>query len=234
VGTFTETAAYIRVRALCAAGQDTTANAILTADTVTARICTLADVKGRLGISDTDHDDTINRIISGLTTLFETHCERPLLLNAAETTEYYTGKGGYLQLHRYPVVSITSIKESLTYDFDGASAMVENTDYRLSKAGLNGVVVSLLCDWSSDPDSIQVVYNGGYCSAGQTPGEGEWALPADLREAAIEQASFIFKRKDDLGLSGVGFEGGSINKFSPMDLLPMVRKILDSYRRVSL
>jgi len=84
------------------------------------------------------------------------------------------------------------------------------------------------------PDSIRLIHKGGYCSAGQTPGEGEFAMPADLREAAIEQSSFIFKRKDDLGLSGIGFEGGSISKFSPMDLLPMVKKILDSYRRPSL
>ena len=234
VGTFTETAAYIRVRAKCAAGQDTTATAILTADSAVGRICTLADVKGRLGVGDTGSDSLINRIISGLTTLFETEIDRPLLLNAADVTEYYTGKGQYLRLRRYPIVTITSITESLTYDFDGATAMIENTDYRLVNNGINGIVCSLLCDWASDPDTIQVVYRGGYCSAGQTPGDGEHYMPADLREAAIEQASFIFKRKDDIGLSGVGFEGGSINKFSAMDLLPMVRKILDSYRRLSL
>jgi len=234
VGTFTETAAYVRVRAQCAADQDTTVTAILTADSVTARICSLADVKDRLVISDSGHDTVISRIISGLTVLFETHCDRPLLLNAADATEYYTGRGQYLQLKRYPVVSITSIKESLTYDFDGATAMIANEDYRLLKAGLNGIVCSLLCDWSNVPDSIQFIYKGGYCSAGQTPGDSEYAMPADLREAAIEQSSFIFKRKDDIGLAGVSFEGGGLSKFSAMDLLPMVRKVLDSYRRVSL
>lgn len=234
VGTFTETAAYIRIRGKCAAGQDTTAAAILTADSATGRICTLADVRERLGISDTDHDAAINRIVSGLTVLFETHCDRPLIVNSADVTEYYTGRGQYLQLMRYPIVAITSITESLTYDFDGATAMIANEDYRLLRAGMSGVLCSLLCDFSSAPDSIRVIYKGGFCSAGQTPGEGQWLMPADLREAGIEQSSFIFKRKDDLGLSGVGFESGSISKFSPMDLLPMVKKILDSYRRPSL
>jgi len=59
-------------------------------------------------------------------------------------------------------------------------------------------------------------------------------MPADLREAAIEQATFLWKRKDDIGLSAVGFEGGSVSKFSAVELLPMVRQILDNYRRPQL
>lgn len=92
----------------------------------------------------------------------------------------------------------------------------------------------MFVSWFEVPDSIQVIYKGGYCSAGQTPGTGEFALPADLREAAIEQASFFFKRRDDLGLAGVSFEGGSISKFSAMDLLPMVKKVLDNYKKPGL
>jgi len=136
VGTFTETAAYVRVRAKCSAGDDTIVKAMLTADSAVGRICTLADVKGRLVDSGTVNDIVINTIISGLTVLFETHCERSLLLNAADATEYYTGRGSYLQLRRYPIVSITSITESLTYDFDGATAMIANEDYRLVNMGL--------------------------------------------------------------------------------------------------
>ena len=87
-------------------------------------------------------------------------------------------------------------------------------------------------NWSRTRDSVQVIYKGGYCSAGQAPGAGEYAMPADLREAAIEQATFIFKRKDDIGLAGVSAEGGSISKFSSMDLLPMVKNVLNDYRRL--
>jgi len=45
----------------------------LLADSVTGRICTLTDVKDRLGISDTEHDKAINRIISGLEAIFDGH-----------------------------------------------------------------------------------------------------------------------------------------------------------------
>lgn len=233
-GTFTETAKFLRVRATCAAESDTTAEAVLLADSVVGRICTLADVKDRLGLTDTDHDSTINRIISGLEEIFNSHTKRSLIVSAADVTEYFTGLGSYLQLNRYPIVSITSVKEAYGYDFDSASALSENTAYRKVAKGKNGILYRVFSTWLSVEDTIQVIYRGGYCAAGQTPGEGEFAMPADMREAAIEQTTFLFKRRDDIGLSGVGFEGGSISKFSAIDLLPMVKKVLDKYRRPQL
>ncbi len=233
-GAFTEPARFVRVRALCAAGEDTTASAWLLADSTVARICTLADVKDRLGETETDHDVTINRIITGLEAIFNEYTRRTLIVNAADVTEYYTTEGRYLQLNRYPVVSITSIKQAIDYDFDNTDVMTADTDYRLIGAGKNGIIYRMNLSWFATADSIQVVYRGGYTAAGQEPGDGEFAMPADLREAAIEQTSFIHKRKDDIGLAGVGFEGGSISKFSSMNLLPMVKKILDNYRRPQL
>ncbi len=233
-GTFTETARFVRIRTLCAADEDTTASAWLMADSTVGRICTLADVKDRLGETQTDYDTAINRIITGLESIFNEYTRRTLIVNAADVTEYQTAIGRYLQLARYPVVSITSIKQALDYDFDSADAMTADTDYRLVAGGKKGIIYRIYSSWFETADSVQAIYRGGYCSAGQTPGDGEFALPADLREAAIEQASFIFKRKDDIGLTGVGFEGGSISKFGSMDLLPMVKKILDNYKKPSL
>ena len=233
-GVFTETAKFLRLRALCVASEDTTAEAYLLADSVIARICTLTDVKDRLGLTDTEYDTMINRLIAGLETIFENYTRRKLLVSAVDVTEYFSGCGSLLLLNRWPVVSITSVKLAYDYDFDSADALVENTELRQVAAGKNGIIHRINMSWPENPDTIQVIYRGGYCSAGQTPGEGEFALPADLREAAIEQASFLFKRKDDIGLSSVSAEGGSISKFSAMDLLPMVKKILDNYKKPGL
>jgi hypothetical protein len=233
-GTFTETAKFVRVRAKCAAGEDTTVTAILLADSATGRICTLADVKDRLGITSTDYDLVISRIISGIGSLFDTVTGRSLIVNAADVTEYYKGLSPLLVVKRYPIVSITSITEALDYDFSNATALVANTDYRLTDDGAGGILHRIYTYWPDVPDAVQVVYRGGYCSAGQTPGSGETAMPNDLREAAIEQASFIFKRKDDIGLTSVAFDGGSIGKSSPMKLLPMVEQTLKPYWRPQL
>jgi len=234
-GTFTESAKFVRIRAKCSTGGDTTANAILLADSATGSICTLSDAKDRLGLTDTDHDQLINRIILGIDALFNGFVNRSLLVTPTDVTENYTGCGRQLQLKRYPVVAITSIKQSVIYDFDSADALVENSGYRLVNSGRNGIIYSMYgTSWLDTPDCIQVIYRGGYCAAGQTPGTGEAAMPADLREAAILQTTFVFKRKDDIGLTGVSFDGGSISKSAPIKLLPMVEQILKKYRRPQL
>ena len=199
------------------------------------RVCTLADVKGRLGIDNADHDTVINTIIASMESIFNSYTQRHLIVTASDVTEYFTGRGGvYLQLLRYPVVAITSIKEAIDYDFTNADALVADTDYRLMSAGANGILSRIYACWQQTPDSIQIVHRGGYCAAGVTPGSGETALPDDIREAAIEQSCLFFKRKDDLGLSSVSFEGGSIQKFNTLDLFPFVRQTLDNYRRIIL
>lgn len=199
-----------------------------------ARICTLSDVKDRLGEESSDYDDMLTRMILGLEGIFNGHVARELIAPAADVTEYYTGLAEFLQLRRYPVIAITSIKEAADYDFDSADALTVDEEYRLMREGVNGIALRIYARWLTVPDSIQVVYRGGYCAAGQSPGEGETALPNDIREAAIEQATFLYKRKDDLGLSSVGFQGGSISKFSAIELLPQVKKVLDKYRIATL
>jgi hypothetical protein len=231
----TETPVYVRVRAMCADGEDTTAKAYLMTSASDGSICTLSDIKVRLGIEDkTEFDTVIKQIISSVESIFDAYTCRKLIITAADVTEYITGCGRFLQLRRYPVASITSIKETNDYDFDNADVMVANTDYRLLDAGNKGVITKLFGPWYDFPDGVQVIYRGGYVPADQTVGSGETAIPADLREAAIMQATFIFKRRDDIGLTGVSFNGGDFTKFSAMDLLPLVKDILDNYKRKTL
>jgi hypothetical protein len=234
VGTFTDTANFLRVRALCATDEDTTAEAWLLADSSVGRICTIDDIKNRLGITSTDHDQTIGRIVLGLEAIFDRYCRRKIIQTGEDVTEYYAGMGRHLQILYYPIISITTIKESYSYDFDSATALTVDTSYRLVGTGKSGILYRIGSSWPDQEDAIQIVYRGGYCSAADTPGDSETALPADLREAAIEQGSFVFKRRDDIGLSSVGFTGGSINKFSAMKLLPMVEAVLKSHIKPSL
>jgi len=231
LGAFDETAPYVRIRAKCAADEDTTASAVLLADTATGRLCTLADVKDRLGIEKTEFDDILNMIITSLESIFNNYTHRHLIVTPAAVTEFYTGSGDdYLQLKRYPLVAITSIKESLAYNFDDATALTADTNYRLINNGFKGIIHKRYSRWPAAPDCIQIIYRGGYCSAGQSPADDEYSLPADIRDAAIMQASLLFKRRDDINISSQGFQGGS-TKNEPLKLLPFVRDILKDYRR---
>jgi len=231
-GIFTSTAKFVRIRAICGTDDDTTANVYLLADSVVGRICTLADVKDRLGISTTEDDTLINRIITGLESIFDNYTMRKLLLNAIDETVYWTGQGQRIILPRFPIVSITSIKECWNYDFNNATALTANTDYRL--LANSGIVYRISSAWNNCEDGVEIKYRGGYVSAGQTPAAGETAMPADISEAAIEQASFIYKRRMNIGLLSQSSNGGSISSFSAMDLLPLVKDTLDRHKRLIL
>jgi len=197
-------------------------------------ICTLADVKTRLGLGDTEYDDIINPILDGIDSIFDAETSRTLIAPAADVTETCTGCGRYLSLPAYPLISITSIVESYDHDFTAGTTLTAGSDYWQMSSGINGILYRSGVSWIPVPDCIQVIYRAGYCAAGVTPEAGEHALPGDLREAGIQQASLIFKRRDDIGLSSHGFDGGSINKFQQVDLLPLVKKTLKKYRRPSL
>ena len=207
------------------------------ADSAAARLCTLDDVKRRLGILDlTEHDILINNIIAGIGDLFDAYTNRTLLMAATDQTEYYTGAGQRLQL-RSVTRSFQSlrIKVAYDYDFDSVDSYALNTDYRIVNNGLKGVIYPAIATTFPDyDDCIQLIYNGGYCGADITPDSGQYELPYDLREAATCQAILTFQRRNDLGLSGNSFDGGSITKFTSLDLLPLTKRILDSYRRHTL
>lgn len=226
---FTTSAKFVRVRV--SANDAMNFTAYLFAASSSPKLATLADIKTRLGLTDTEHDTTLTRILASLASIFDSFCRRPLIAPAAAVTEYYTGNGPALQLDRYPVISITSIKVSTTWDYDNADALTANSGYRLLRGGEKGIVRYAYNNWPMTDDCIQVVYRGGYCAAGVTPADGEFALPNDLREAAIEQCCFIWKRRDDIGLQSVGFDGGDISKFGPMKLLPIVEQTLKDYRK---
>ena len=207
-------------------------------DPAARHFCTLADIKTRLGQTKTDFDEIINSIIIGIDGMFEAYCGRPLLMTSEDVTEYVGADMAWrrLLLRRYPIISITSIKEASDYDFDAATALVLNTDYRPVNSGLNGIILRLDDYWPAGEDVIEVKYRGGYCGAGEAAAKGEYALPAELREAAIMQGCFMFKRKDDLGLSAINSQSGSINKFADVDFLPLVKKTLDNpkYKKPSM
>jgi len=197
-------------------------------------MCTVEDVKTRLGLSDTDYDDIITQIVGGVDSIFDQRTYRTLIAPVAAVTEYYSGLGYYLQLNRYPVISIASITESYDYDFDNSTPLTVNQDYRQMNSGKNGILYKRLGGWLDAPDCIQVEYRGGFCAAGVAPGAGEHALPDDLREAAIQQTSLIFKRRDDIGLTSHGFDGGSVDILQSISLLAEVKETLKHYRRPSL
>lgn len=199
---------------------------------------TTADlVKQRADITGDSHDDLVAAVIAGVSMAIANWCRRAKagvnLLELQEAREEYHDGGGFvLQLDCYPVVPpITSVTESFIRDFDHGVILLADSDYTLKPESgrlyrLNGE------RWCWGISTVQVIYDGGYLPADSEdePEEGQIPMPADLTEAATQQAVHLFRNRDRLGLQTISSGGGSISIVTA-DLLPMVKSMLEPYRR---
>lgn len=78
--------------------------------------------------------------------------------------------------------------------------------------------------FAGGPQSVKVVYTGGYLTA-----DGQ-DVPADLRLAALISAKILFDRREEIALQSKALEGGSFSLLQPLVLPPSVTKLLDHYR----
>ncbi len=191
-------------------------------------LCTVAEIKTIMGETGSGNDAVLAELAASVTAQFEEFCCRKFIVG--NLTEYHQGPGSMVHVNAWPIVSVTSIKESFTYDFDSATALTLNTDYRIVKNGLIGVIQRLNCNWPSWSDGVQIVYRGGYTAAGDTPGVGEMAVPESLRGAAAKQCICEFTGRNSPGSKGESFDGGNseLHKLEPF--LPEVLKVLEPYR----
>lgn len=129
-------------------------------------LVSLADVKTRLGIADTDSDAYLNAQISYISTLIANYCERVFCVNdytqtwqrPMDTGLVWGSKG--LSLYHYPVNSVASVTVNGTL-LDPSAYTLNTRDWTLvSEAFLTGY-------------DIEVVYNAGFDP-----------IPADVAMAA--------------------------------------------------
>jgi len=199
-------------------------------------LCTLAQFKTRYDVTGTGHDALITQILTGVSAQLAAEAGRisqgvPALekTTLTETITVSDERLATIILACRPVVSITSVKEAFYGDHADADALVENEDYQIDKPlGLLHRIGYWLCGRLT----VQVVYIGGYVSAGDTPGDGETALPDDIVEAALDQAGFVYQRRMSKGLTSESVQGGSISAYAQDKLLPGVAATMRRYRRL--
>ena len=143
------------------------------------------------------------------------YCNRDF--ERAERVEYHSGGGLYLYLKGLPVVAVTAVHGSNTWEWD-AGHLIPADHYQLLEAGLLAYRFGI---WPYGLKALQVTYTGGYGAA---------ALPADLEMAARTQVAYDFRRRKDIGLESVSFPDGSLQKVSSGEFLPSVKAVLDRYR----
>lgn len=186
-------------------------------------ILTLAEMKAELGLIDTRDDALLTRWMEGLQGRFDTYCERTFE-RGSNVEETHHGGETAIYLRRFPVETISAV-----YVDDEAVAA---DAYRASKhRGVLRYGGAQPSAWPGGNESIRVVFTGGFVAAGETASATQWPMPQDLRRAFTLQLGFEWRNRANLGKQ-LQSAGGVYVNISEAKLLPDVRDILDSLRRV--
>lgn len=165
-------------------------------------LSTYATVRDELGLTGTQAQTRIERLIEAASAEFESLANRHFE-NSTAVTELLPGYGDYrLILRRVPVVSITTIKLLNT---DGTVAdTATSTDFKIEDADAgfiskpggwywtartgNDIQASRLS--GTELKMVEVVYNGGYITPNQT---GTRNLPYDIEESIIQSVVGLYR-----------------------------------------
>jgi hypothetical protein len=192
---------------------------------ITNGYATLAEVKSALQITDSYDDTKLEMAVESASRLIDGHAQR-VFYNAGSATRYYVAADAWT-VDIDDLQSLTSLETS-----DNADNVFDTTwtatDYQLEP--LNGYSSGL----STPYTRIRAKGDYYFPSANgealvKLTGVFGWAsIPTGIRQAAIIQASRIFKRLDSpLGVAGFG-DLGVVRVSSRLD--PDVAQLVEPYR----
>lgn len=189
-------------------------------------LTTLLDVKTALGYpapASAHVDDTLlESLINAVTIRFEGYCDRILVKRTAPLVEYVHGNGRReFLLKQWPVGTVSEVAVDSERAF-GAETVLDPATYFISENQLGeGIGLERLdCGWERGRKNIKVTYAPGYAT-----------VPEDIELAAKQMVAFYKRRFEDKDLGLKTRNKGDENITIDNSLPPLIREILDGYKR---
>lgn len=190
------------------------------------QLCTVADLQNQGHMQGLSVADTAwcTNAIKGLTKLAEKMTGR--MFTIAERTRPFNiiADQRVIRVPAYGHESsvINSIWQSLSSVNDATTLVSADTyvfDYE------NGIIERRLGCWLPGVAAVRVKWTGGLASDVSPV----VAMQDDLKFAAIMQVSAWYQRRNHLDVASTSMAGDSTTRFSEVDLLPMVKRTIESY-----
>jgi len=172
-----------------------------------ADLTTLAAVKGYMGLTSSDADTLLSRLISAASAWVETYLSRPVL--ATSVQQWRNGHNGAVMVVPYTPVTAVSV------------VMVDGLTIPASAVSFTPLAVKLTgYRFTAGIQNVRIDYTAGYAT-----------VPPDIEQCVIEACALSFKRKDHLDVSSKSLAGETIS-FITAAFTPSAKQVLDQYRRV--
>jgi hypothetical protein len=199
-------------------------------------LTTLQRVKDRMGITVTDSDAVLTRLVNAMTDFIEKQCGGRRFLQTAYTNEMYSvyaPRAEYITLKQAPVTQITSFQYSVSQP--PTSSKVWNdflaTNWELLEDGKSG----LIRVYQSLFKGINVVrcsYTAGYLIDWPNAGDSSThTLPADLTDLCERFVVKLYKKRNSEGKDREGLQQ-SVIIWSQQLVADDDQDTLDNYTRI--
>lgn len=175
----------------------------------------LATVKDDLGISKTDYDSILERMINAASQSIEKYLDR--VVKEATYTEFQDGRASNkILLKEYPVSSITSLHIDNDGDFD-ANALIDSGDYSIDSESM---LLLRHRTFTKGYQNIKVVYVAGYST-----------VPSDIEHACIEYVNYLYVRRSDRRVGVKSKSKGGENITFVEGIPELIAQMLLPYKR---
>lgn len=185
-----------------------------------ADLTTLANVKGWLGITDTNtaRDALLTRLITAASQFIETWLNRTVSGGVLTYNAVRDGGGGVTFVPaNTPLVSITSLRIDGETIPASTGVNVPGYVFNTHKVSLRGGY-----KFTRGVANVELDYTAGYT-----------AVPGEVEQVCIEVVGARFKARDRIGISSKGLAGETIS-FIQNDLTRDMKATLMNYKKVVL
>ena len=183
----------------------------------TANLTTLAAVREALKLpaAATGDDAYLTNLISRISEWVKHSTARSLTQTTITRTFNGTGSS-VLDLRDWPIISVTSVHESIDYVFD-STTLIASADYHVNTR--KGLIRRLGgVPWLEWGDSIQAIFVAGYA-----------AIPVDLEHRVIQTIVEDWRTRQNEGLSSKTLGDGSVVYFPSSDRFKVLRERFAPY-----
>jgi len=181
-------------------------------------LCTLAQVKTTLGITDSANDDILTRLINATTDYIESYCDRRFALTQY-TDEYYNGYGDdELVLRQFPISEAEEDVPTISFIDKGTETAVSIDDCEIYYD--EGIIYYSI--FPKGRKNIKISYKAGYAT-----------IPADLAQACIEIVVANYNRSKTVAVKSESIGSYSVT-YADVQASPHAKGILNLYRNPNL
>ena len=188
-------------------------------------LITLDEYKEFEGISSSNDDSRLEKLIPSVSQLVKTYCGNSIIdYYSTNRVELFSVKWGssIVQLTESPLISIVSVEER-DKPTDAYTALTENTDYYLDFDTDSVIRISGKAErrWKDGPGSVKVTYKAGYSDT-----------PEDLKLAVIDLVKYYIRdeHKERRSIAGATLENQGVTKLRSGDFPDHIQRVLDLYK----